>query len=114
MLKFIGINEEKKICLPDKEYNKWQRSESINMGVKCIVYMHITAEVKAYCLSCLNSAVVELIKSLKCLQVHVSVSNYAVISYTIVHLFNLSVSQYVCMYLSSIYISVCHSVSVCQ
>ena len=46
--KVIGINEEKVICLPNMEYKSGQRLERINMIVKCIVHMHITAELKAY------------------------------------------------------------------
>ena len=39
----IGINQEKDVCLSNKEYrscNKWER---ISMIVKCMVHMHITA-----------------------------------------------------------------------
>ena len=46
--KVIGINEEKEKCLPNREYLSGHRWERINMVVKCIVHMHITAELKAY------------------------------------------------------------------
>ena len=33
--------------------HKWQRLECINMAAKCIAHIHITANLKAYWLSCL-------------------------------------------------------------
>ena len=43
-----GINEEKETCLQNMEYTSYHRVERINMLVKCIVHMHITAKLKAY------------------------------------------------------------------
>ena len=42
----IGINKEKEILLPSKEYISVHGGERINTVVKLIVLMHITAEVK--------------------------------------------------------------------
>ena len=39
--KVIDLNKEKEICLLNKEY-------MVNMVVKCIVQMYITADLKAY------------------------------------------------------------------
>ena len=46
--KVKGIDEEKEICLHNREYISCHRLERINMVIKCIVHMHITAELKAY------------------------------------------------------------------
>ena len=46
--KVIGINKEREICLPNREYMSSHTWERINMVVKCIEHMHITAELKAY------------------------------------------------------------------
>ena len=54
MLKFIGVNKDKETCLPDKEYVSVADKKSINMVAKCIVHMHITAELRAYWLSCMT------------------------------------------------------------
>ena len=43
-----NIHALKEICLPNKEYISGHISERINMGAKCIIHMHITAELKAY------------------------------------------------------------------
>ena len=53
MLKFIRINKEKEISAK-QGIHKWHRQESINMIVKYIVHIHISAELKAYWLSCLT------------------------------------------------------------
>ena len=45
--KGIGINQEKEIYLPNKEYISSHRWEGINMVVKYTVHMNITAELKA-------------------------------------------------------------------
>ena len=53
--KVAGINKEKEICVPNKELINGHRSERIkNRLAKCIVHMHITVELKARWLSCLN------------------------------------------------------------
>ena len=46
--KVIGINEEKEISLPNREYISGHIRERINVVVRCIVHMHITAQLKAY------------------------------------------------------------------
>ena len=47
---FVQIRK-KEICLPNKEYMSGLGWEGINFVVKCIVYIRITAELKAYWLS---------------------------------------------------------------
>ena len=44
----IGINTENKIFLSNKEYINGHWWYRINMATKCIVHMHITADLKAY------------------------------------------------------------------
>ena len=44
--KNIGLNTENKICLQNKE-NMCSLMIKSQYGFKCIVYMHITAELKA-------------------------------------------------------------------
>ena len=48
MLKFIGINKEKRYMSSMQGVHMWQGWESINMSGKCIVHMHINAELKTY------------------------------------------------------------------
>ena len=45
MLKFININKEKEICLPNKEYVSGT-DESTNVVAKSIGHIHITTGVK--------------------------------------------------------------------
>ena len=51
MLKSIGINKEKNMCAKPGIHKLHER-ESINIVAKSIVHLHITVELKAYCLSC--------------------------------------------------------------
>ena len=46
-MKNIGIEMEKEICLPNREYISGHKSEGINMVIKFIVYINITAVLKA-------------------------------------------------------------------
>ena len=46
--KCISINHERETCLLNKEYISEHKWEIINMVVRFIVHMHITAELKAY------------------------------------------------------------------
>ena len=47
IFKGIDINKKKK-CLPNKEYISGHRWERIDMVVKWMVHIHVTAELKAY------------------------------------------------------------------
>ena len=58
---------ENEICLPDREYLIGYRWERINMDVRCIVHMHIAAELKPTgFLFLLSSVMAELITILQC------------------------------------------------
>ena len=43
----IGVNKEKEICVPSKEYISGHRGQRINVVAKCIVHIDITVELKA-------------------------------------------------------------------
>ena len=47
-MKVIGINKEKEICLPNKEYINATEEKVQIWFTKCMVRMYITAELKAY------------------------------------------------------------------
>ena len=63
--KVIGINKEKEICLRDMECISCCRRERINMVVKCIVHMNITAELLAFLLLLNNFITISVTRSLK-------------------------------------------------